>query len=100
MISSTLYFFPGFRRINQTSDFFFLRFPLDRGIGGGGGNGGSAYFAPKLSSWKKYLFQPTSLPAPALPLPLGLGTSRRMENCCGKKIFSASVPFLESPKER
>lgn len=36
VISSTLYFFPGFRRINQTSDFFFfLRFPLDRGIGGG-----------------------------------------------------------------
>ena len=47
VISSTLYFFPGFRRINQTSDFFFFCvFLWIVGLGGGAGMEGGPISHP------------------------------------------------------
>lgn len=60
MISSTILFLPWVLKNHIIKQVISLRFPLDRGMGEG--NGGTAYFAPKLSSWNKYLFQPNPHP--------------------------------------
>lgn len=63
-----------------------LRFPLDPGTGGG--NGRTAFFSPKLSSWNKYLFQPTPICSSSPPpSPLAWEPAAEWKTVAEKNIF-------------
>lgn len=65
-MSSTLYSSLGSEEpSNQTSD----PFAFSSGSWDGWGNGGTAFFSPKLSSRNKYLFQPTPIRSCSPPPP-------------------------------
>lgn len=81
-----------------------LRFPLDRGmcmLGGGLGGRRDCLFRTQIKLLEEVFFPADLLPPRSCPPPPPwLGNRPQNGKLLRKKIFSASVPFLESPKER
>lgn len=68
---------------NQTSD----SFAFSSGSRDGWGNGGTAFFSPKLRSWNKYLFLPTPICSGSPPPPLAWEPAAEWKTVAEKNIF-------------